>query len=66
MQTGAAIVPVAISNTDVMMGKRTGVAYAGTIEMALLPPIETANATADDVMELLLKARNAVASALQT
>ena len=40
-QTGAAIVPVAIKNTDRVMGKRTGVAYPGTIEMVLGEPILT-------------------------
>jgi 1-acyl-sn-glycerol-3-phosphate acyltransferase len=64
LQTGAAIVPVAIKNTDWMMGKRTGVAYAGEIEMALLPPIETVGKTADDVMELLLETRRAIANEL--
>jgi 1-acyl-sn-glycerol-3-phosphate acyltransferase len=61
LQTGAAIVPVAIRNTDWMMGKRTGVAYAGEIEMVLLQPIETAGKTSDDVMELLLETRKAIA-----
>ena len=32
LQMQAPIVPVAIKNTDWMMGKRTGVAYAGEIE----------------------------------
>lgn len=59
-QTGAAIVPVAIKNTDRMMGKRTGVAYAGTIEMVLLPPMESSG----DLMEVLNKARAAVAMEL--
>ncbi len=66
IQTGAPIVPVAIKNTDWMMGKRTGVAYAGEIEMVLLPPIETAEKTADDVMELLLETRAAIAEQLTT
>jgi 1-acyl-sn-glycerol-3-phosphate acyltransferase len=64
LQTGAAIVPVAIRNTDWMMGKRTGVAFPGTIEMQILPPIETAGKTDEDVMELLVETRAAVARAL--
>lgn len=64
LQTGAPIVPVAIKNTDWMMGKRTGVAYAGEIEMVLLPPITTKGKTADDVMGLLLKTRESIASEL--
>ena len=63
LQTDAPIVPVAIKNTDWMMGKRTGVAYAGEIEMVLLPPIETKGR---DVMELLRETRVAVAGELAT
>jgi 1-acyl-sn-glycerol-3-phosphate acyltransferase len=64
VQTAAAIVPVAIRNTDCMMGKRTGVAYPGTIEMRIMPPIETAGKTDEDVMELLVETREAIAKAL--
>jgi 1-acyl-sn-glycerol-3-phosphate acyltransferase len=64
LQTGSPIVPVAITNTDWMMGKRQGVAYAGEIAMALLPPIETAGRSADDAMELLLETRAAIADEL--
>lgn len=63
LQTDAAIVPVAIKNSDWMMGKKTGVAYPGEIEMILLPPIETKGR---DVMELLQETRAAVAAALGT
>ncbi|MFN0140416.1 MAG: lysophospholipid acyltransferase family protein [Pyrinomonadaceae bacterium] len=66
LQTGAPIVPVAIKNTDWMMGKRTGVAYPGEIELVLLPPISTKDKTADDVMELLTKTREAIANQLKT
>ncbi len=65
LQTGAPIVPAAIKNTDWMMGKRTGVAYAGEIELVLLPPISTAGKTEDDIMELLTKTREAIASELR-
>jgi len=64
VQMQAPIVPVAITNTDWMMGKRTGVAYPGEIEMKLLPPIPTTGKTPDDVMELLLKTRAAIAAQL--
>ncbi len=59
LQTDAPIVPVAIRNSDWMMGKRTGVAYPGEIEITLLPPIETGER---DVMELLVETRRAIAS----
>ena len=67
LQTGSAIVPVAIQNTDWMMGKRTGVAYAGEIEMVLLPPIETEGLNAEeDLMNLLNETRSAIADELKT
>lgn len=65
LQTGAAIVPVAIKNTDWMMGKRTGVAYAGEVEMILLPPIEISGKESDDVMVLLRETRSAIARELR-
>jgi 1-acyl-sn-glycerol-3-phosphate acyltransferase len=64
LQTDAPIIPVAIKNTDWMMGKKTGLAYGGTIEMVLLPPIETKTAEAEDLMEVLRKTREAIAEEL--
>lgn len=65
-QTGSAIVPVAIKNTDWLMGKRTGVAYAGEIEMFLLPPIETNGLDAErDLIDLLNQTRMAIAEELK-
>jgi 1-acyl-sn-glycerol-3-phosphate acyltransferase len=61
LQTNARVVPVAIKNTDWMMGKRTGVAFPGTIEMILCPPVETAGRDTD---EMLTEARAAIASEL--
>ncbi len=62
LQTDAPIVPVAIMNTDWMMGKKTGVAYPGVIEISLLPPIETRDR---ELMDLLLETREAVAGELE-
>lgn len=62
MQTGAAIVPVAIKNTDYLMGKKTGVVNPGTMEIVLLPPIETKDV--GDITELLVKTREAIAEEL--
>jgi 1-acyl-sn-glycerol-3-phosphate acyltransferase len=64
VQMQAPIVPVAIKNTDRLMGKQTGVAYAGQIEMVILPPIPTAGKTSDDVLDLLLETREAIRTAL--
>jgi 1-acyl-sn-glycerol-3-phosphate acyltransferase len=64
-QTNSAVIPVAIKHTDSMMGKRTGVAYAGEIEMVLLPAIETARRDPDtDVMAVLSETRAAIAAEL--
>jgi lysophosphatidate acyltransferase len=62
LQTDAPIVPVAITNTDWMMGKKTGVAYPGLIEITLLPPIETRGR---ELMDLLRETREAVAGELR-
>lgn len=60
-QTGAAIIPVAFRNTDLLMGKGTGVAYSGTIEMVLLPPVEISGMNAKaDLMRVLNSVRGAV------
>ena len=61
LQTDAPIIPVAIKNTDWMMGKRTGVAYPGEIEMVLLPAIETKGR---EVMDLVRETRVAIANEL--
>lgn len=61
VQTGAPVVPVAIKNTDWMMGKKTGLAFPGEIEIVLLPPIEPAGRDVDD---LLRETRAAIAGEL--
>lgn len=64
-QTNADIIPVAIKNTDVMMGKRTGVAYSGVIEMVLLPAVAVRERSgAVTPLELLLETRAAIAGEL--
>lgn len=64
-QTNSPIIPVAIKNTDWMMGKRTGVAYSNEIEMVLLPPIETDGRDPDtELMAVLNETRAAIAAEL--
>lgn len=41
VDAGVPLVPVVMKNTDVLMGKGTGTASPGTIEMVLLPPVPT-------------------------
>jgi 1-acyl-sn-glycerol-3-phosphate acyltransferase len=65
LQTNAPIVPVAIKNTDWMMGKRTGVAYAGTIELILCKPIDTTGMNENDIPHLLRTTRSAIAAELE-
>jgi 1-acyl-sn-glycerol-3-phosphate acyltransferase len=65
IQTQAPIIPVAIRDTDCLMGKKTGVAYKGEVEMVLLPPIETKGMTVEkDLMNLLTKTRKLIAEEL--
>jgi 1-acyl-sn-glycerol-3-phosphate acyltransferase len=53
-QAGVPIVPVAIKNTDYLMGKGTGEARAGIIEMVMRPPVPTTGcATDEDVKRLV-------------
>ena len=64
LQTGRPIVPVAIRNSDALMGKKTGVAYAGTIEMVLLPPIAVAGRSETEIMAILNETRASIAEEL--
>jgi 1-acyl-sn-glycerol-3-phosphate acyltransferase len=54
MEAGVPIVPVAIKNTDVLMGKGTGEAKPGIIEMVILPPVDTAGLSTDEDIEHLI------------
>lgn len=62
-QAGVAIAPIALKNTDKLMGKGTGEAWPGTIEMVFLPPVETTwvrddndlNALVEQVQSKLMK-----------
>ncbi|MCA1555168.1 MAG: 1-acyl-sn-glycerol-3-phosphate acyltransferase [Acidobacteria bacterium] len=67
IETGVPIVPVAMKHTDGLMGKGTGVARAGTIEMVILPPIETTGLSTDeDVKRLSAEVRARVAEELKS
>ncbi|HEY2973866.1 MAG TPA: lysophospholipid acyltransferase family protein [Pyrinomonadaceae bacterium] len=64
-QAGVPIVPVAIKNTDHLMGKGTGEARAGTIEMVMLPPLSTAGySTDEDVKELVNRVHSLIGQEL--
>ncbi len=53
-QAGVPIVPVALRNTDHLMGKGTGEARAGTIEMLMLQPVSTAGSSTDEEIKSLV------------
>lgn len=64
-QAGVPIVPVAMKNTDMLMGKGTAEAKTGTIEMVLLPPVSTAGISSDvEVQELIDRVQHSIAKEL--
>jgi 1-acyl-sn-glycerol-3-phosphate acyltransferase len=66
IETGVSIVPVAIKNTDALMGKGCAGARPGTIEMVILPPIDTTALTTDeDVKRLTVEVRERIREELE-
>jgi 1-acyl-sn-glycerol-3-phosphate acyltransferase len=64
-QAEVPVVPVAIKNSDVLMGKRTGEARSGILEMVFLPPVETVTRTTDeDIDRLIATVRASIATEL--
>lgn len=55
IQAGAPIAPVAIKNTDRLMGKGTSEARPGTIWITILPPVETIGLSTDGDVEGLIE-----------
>ena len=65
VETGVPIVPIAMKNTDVLMGKGTGRTKSGTIEMVLLEPIPTKGLASDqDVQNLVKQTHSTIAREL--
>lgn len=65
VDAGVPIVPVAIRNTDVLMGKGTGQSKPGTVEMVTLPPVPTKGLSSDeDVKRLVERVHSMVAREL--
>jgi 1-acyl-sn-glycerol-3-phosphate acyltransferase len=54
VQAGVPIVPIALKNSDVLMGKGTGEAWPGTIEMVMMPPVDTSWVKTDDDLDALV------------
>lgn len=66
-QAGVPVVPVAIKNSDVLMGKGTGEARSGEIEMVFMKPIDTVGlASDDDIDRLITTTRALIAKELET
>src|SRR5215203_2162412 len=66
-QAGVPVVPVAIKNSDVLMGKGTGQARSGTLEMVFLPPVDTVTRTTDeDIDRLVADVRHSIAGQLSS
>ena len=64
-QAGVSIVPVAIKHSDVLMGKGTGQAQAGTIEMVIMAPVETSGLSTDqDINDLISQVRGKIGAEL--
>jgi 1-acyl-sn-glycerol-3-phosphate acyltransferase len=65
-QAGVPVVPVAIKNSDKLMGKGTGEARSGTIEVVVMSPVSTEGLDSDqDINDLIAKVRSSIASELQ-
>jgi len=64
-QAGVPVVPVAIRYSDLLMGKGTGEAKSGTIEIVIMSPISTVDiSTEQDINDLIKKTHDLIASAL--
>jgi 1-acyl-sn-glycerol-3-phosphate acyltransferase len=55
VQTGVSIVPIALKNADRLMGRGTGEAWPGTIEMVLMPPVDTSWMKSDEDLDALVQ-----------
>jgi 1-acyl-sn-glycerol-3-phosphate acyltransferase len=54
VEAGVPIVPIALKNSDQLMGKGTGEAWPGTIEMIMFQPVETAWVSTDEDLQRLV------------
>jgi len=65
-QAGVPVVPIAIKNSDVLMGKGTSEARSGTLEIVILPPLNTHVVNTDDDMnQFITRVRTLIASELE-
>ena len=55
VQAVVPIVPIALKNSDVLMGKGTGEAWPGTIEMVMMKPVDTSWVSGDEDLQKLVE-----------
>jgi 1-acyl-sn-glycerol-3-phosphate acyltransferase len=64
-EAGVPVVPVAIRYSDELMGKGTGEAKSGTLEVVVMSPVETTSlSTDDDINQLITNVRASISEAL--
>jgi len=62
---GVPVVPIAIRHSDVLMGKGTGEARSGTLEIVIMPRFRLSGVSTDqDVNDLIAQARQGIAREL--
>jgi 1-acyl-sn-glycerol-3-phosphate acyltransferase len=54
VEAGVPIVPIAFKNSDQLMGRGTGEAWPGTIDMMMLQPVETSWVESDEDLQKLV------------
>ena len=54
VQTGVPIVPIALKNADVLMGRGLAEAWPGTIDMVMMPPVPTSWVKDDQDLDALI------------
>ena len=65
MQAGVPVVPIAMKHSDILMGKGTGEARSGTLDMVIMTPVPTSGLSTDqDVQDLIYKVRQEIAREL--
>ena len=55
VEAGVPVVPIALKNSDVLMGKGRGEAWPGTIDMIMMPPVETSWVKTDEDLDALVR-----------
>ena len=65
IQAGVPVVPIAMKHSDILMGKGSGEARSGTLEMVIMTPVPTSGLSTDqDVEDLIYKVRQEIAREL--